>query len=239
VGALSFSSSLLALLRLRTFWRRLWPPKEEAFGGEREVPAMREEERASKRAVVVWAYAKQLRVCGVRDEQWRRRETRGGGEVPSVGAGACHFCWFAYGLLSLKPQLLLSRVMSFYCGVMIVQAPPPPRPFLLAPSSFHMGAVCVAGESMRIAIVGASLGGLSAANALHRVPLPLGQPAPKVTIFEQFPSGFHERGGALGSVNVELVSDLVGGGSDLHAVKGHGGEGAQLSNGAHSCVCVP
>ena len=45
---------------------------------------MREEERASLRAVMVWAYAKQLRVCGVRDEQWRRRETRGAGEVPSL-----------------------------------------------------------------------------------------------------------------------------------------------------------
>ena len=74
-----------------------------------------------------------------------------------------------------------------------------------------------ASTMMSIAVVGASLGGLSAANVLHR----LGH---QVTVFEVFPSGFQERGGALGNVDVDLLSEIRGGGGPdgRLQVRGHG-----------------
>jgi 2-polyprenyl-6-methoxyphenol hydroxylase-like FAD-dependent oxidoreductase len=39
---------------------------------------------------------------------------------------------------------------------------------------------------LRVAIVGASLGGLSAANVLHRL-------GANVQVYESFPSGFHRK----------------------------------------------
>jgi 2-polyprenyl-6-methoxyphenol hydroxylase-like FAD-dependent oxidoreductase len=58
-------------------------------------------------------------------------------------------------------------------------------------------------SALRVAVVGASLGGLSAANVLNRL-------GAKVTVFECFPSGFHERGGALGSVDARLLEKIRG-----------------------------
>ena len=43
-----------------------------------------------------------------------------------------------------------------------------------------------------VAIIGASIAGLSSANVLNRL-------GAKVTVFEKFNSGFHNRGGGLGS----------------------------------------
>jgi 2-polyprenyl-6-methoxyphenol hydroxylase-like FAD-dependent oxidoreductase len=57
--------------------------------------------------------------------------------------------------------------------------------------------------NLHVAIVGASLGGLSAANVLHRLGC-------KVQVFEAFGTGFHKRGGALGSVDVSLLQEIRG-----------------------------
>jgi 2-polyprenyl-6-methoxyphenol hydroxylase-like FAD-dependent oxidoreductase len=67
---------------------------------------------------------------------------------------------------------------------------------------------------LRIAIVGASLGGLSAANVLHRL-------GAQVLVYESFPSGFHRRGGGLGGVDVELLHHIRGG-SMLNSPRGRG-----------------
>jgi 2-polyprenyl-6-methoxyphenol hydroxylase-like FAD-dependent oxidoreductase len=56
---------------------------------------------------------------------------------------------------------------------------------------------------LRVAIVGASLGGLSAANVLHRL-------GAQVEVFEYFPHGFHDRGGALGAVDTDLLHQICG-----------------------------
>ncbi|CAK0894053.1 unnamed protein product [Prorocentrum cordatum] len=67
-----------------------------------------------------------------------------------------------------------------------------------------------------VAVVGASLGGLSAANVLHRL-------GARVVVFECFCHGFHNRGGALGAVDVDLVRKIRG---DVtghrRPIKGHG-----------------
>jgi 2-polyprenyl-6-methoxyphenol hydroxylase-like FAD-dependent oxidoreductase len=71
-------------------------------------------------------------------------------------------------------------------------------------------------SKLRVAIVGASLGGLSAANVLHRL-------GAKVDVFESFPAGFAKRGGALGSVDTELLREIRGGGREsVSAIRGHG-----------------
>jgi 2-polyprenyl-6-methoxyphenol hydroxylase-like FAD-dependent oxidoreductase len=59
------------------------------------------------------------------------------------------------------------------------------------------------GQALRVAVVGASLGGLSAANVLHRL-------GAQVEVFESFPRGFAERGGALGAVDVGLLARIRG-----------------------------
>lgn len=51
---------------------------------------------------------------------------------------------------------------------------------------------------LRVAVIGASLGGLSAASVLHRR-------GAIVSVYNCFDSGFHRRGGALGAVDVDLV----------------------------------
>ena len=56
---------------------------------------------------------------------------------------------------------------------------------------------------LRVAIVGASLGGLSVANVLHRL-------GAQVEVFEYFPHGFHDRGGALGAVDTDLLHQIRG-----------------------------
>jgi 2-polyprenyl-6-methoxyphenol hydroxylase-like FAD-dependent oxidoreductase len=70
---------------------------------------------------------------------------------------------------------------------------------------------------LKIAVVGASLGGLSAANVLRQ----LGHDC---QIFEAFPHGFHDRGGALGSVDLGLLGQIRGKpqlGAPRH-IRGHG-----------------
>lgn len=57
---------------------------------------------------------------------------------------------------------------------------------------------------MQVAVVGGSLGGLAAANALVRLGI-------KVSVFEKFPSSFEKRGSSLGYVDVPLWEYLRGG----------------------------
>ncbi|CAE8583196.1 unnamed protein product [Polarella glacialis] len=70
---------------------------------------------------------------------------------------------------------------------------------------------------LRVAVVGASLGGLSVANVLQHL-------GAHVEVFECFPKGFHTRGGALGAVDTELVREIRGdaGSSGHRQIKGHG-----------------
>jgi 2-polyprenyl-6-methoxyphenol hydroxylase-like FAD-dependent oxidoreductase len=72
-------------------------------------------------------------------------------------------------------------------------------------------------RDLQIAVVGASLGGLSAANVLRQLGF-------DVQVYELFAKGFEKRGGALGSVDLNLLRQIRGsehGGAD-RAVKGHG-----------------
>lgn len=74
--------------------------------------------------------------------------------------------------------------------------------------------------NLRVAVVGASLGGLSIANVAHRL-------GATVSVWEAFPSGFHLRGGALGSVDTELLQSLRGDSDEtfrnsIPNVRGHG-----------------
>jgi 2-polyprenyl-6-methoxyphenol hydroxylase-like FAD-dependent oxidoreductase len=69
-------------------------------------------------------------------------------------------------------------------------------------------------SNLRIAIVGASLGGLSVANVLNRL-------GANVTVYESYQQGFHLRGGALGYVDVELLADIRDA-RELSAIRGHG-----------------
>lgn len=74
---------------------------------------------------------------------------------------------------------------------------------------------CLANQ-LNVAISGASLGGLSAANVLHRL-------GANVTVFESFSHGFHTRGGALGAVDVDMLKDIRGDNGNGHKrIRGHG-----------------
>ena len=98
----------------------------------------------------------------------------------------------------------------------LASPPPSPPPSPLGPEMVGVG-VGVAAD-LRVAVVGASLGGLSVANVLHRA-------GSRVSVFELYPSGFHLRGGALGSVNVDLVAAITGdqSRSRVHPpIRGHG-----------------
>ena len=89
-------------------------------------------------------------------------------------------------------------------GAKFVLEPPPP----LRPDGVANG--------LRVAVVGASLGGLSVANVLHRN-------GALVSVFEVSPLGFHNRGGALGSVNVKLVAEIPQRDQrHLSTIQGHG-----------------
>jgi len=72
-------------------------------------------------------------------------------------------------------------------------------------------------RDIRIAVVGASLGGLSAANVLSQLGF-------DVEVYEQFARGFEKRGGALGSVDLNLLQQIRGNDPDGadRAIKGHG-----------------
>lgn len=72
-------------------------------------------------------------------------------------------------------------------------------------------------RNIQIAVVGASIGGLSAANVLRQLGF-------DVQVYELFPKGFETRGGALGSVDLNLLRQIRGGdhaGAD-RSIKGHG-----------------
>ncbi|KAJ1492207.1 hypothetical protein T484DRAFT_1771703 [Baffinella frigidus] len=70
---------------------------------------------------------------------------------------------------------------------------------------------------LRVAVVGASLGGLSAANMLNRL-------GANVSVFDYFPAGFHTRGGGLGAVDTDLLARIRA--DDVKqgykAIRGHG-----------------
>eukprot|EP00040_Diaphanoeca_grandis_P006781 m.38604 g.38604 ORF g.38604 m.38604 type:complete len:373 (-) comp17964_c1_seq1:39-1157(-) len=57
--------------------------------------------------------------------------------------------------------------------------------------------------ALNVAVVGASLGGLSVANVLR-------QQGHRVTVYELFHTTFHDRGGALGAVDTTLVKRIRG-----------------------------
>jgi hypothetical protein len=72
-------------------------------------------------------------------------------------------------------------------------------------------------QSFALPLLGALLGGLSAAKVLHRL-------GAQVLVYESsfhFPSGFHRRGGGLGGVDVELLHHIRGG-SMLNSSRGRG-----------------
>lgn len=70
---------------------------------------------------------------------------------------------------------------------------------------------------LKIAVVGASLGGLSAANVLSQLGF-------EVHVFEVYAKGFEQRGGALGSVDIKLLRQIRGSDTDGadRTIKGHG-----------------
>jgi 2-polyprenyl-6-methoxyphenol hydroxylase-like FAD-dependent oxidoreductase len=68
---------------------------------------------------------------------------------------------------------------------------------------------------MNIAIIGSSIGGLSAANVLNRLGF-------EVTIFEAFSEGFHNRGGALGAVDIQLLQTILPTGNIQKRIRNHG-----------------
>jgi len=58
--------------------------------------------------------------------------------------------------------------------------------------------------NLKVAIIGGSLGGLAAANVLHRM-------GASVTVFEKSPTTFESRGACLGFVDVKMLQRIVGG----------------------------
>jgi 2-polyprenyl-6-methoxyphenol hydroxylase-like FAD-dependent oxidoreductase len=70
-------------------------------------------------------------------------------------------------------------------------------------------------QNMKVAVIGCSLGGLSAANVLNRLGF-------EVTVFEAFSEGFHNRGGALGSVDIQLLQTILPTGTIQKRIHNHG-----------------
>jgi 2-polyprenyl-6-methoxyphenol hydroxylase-like FAD-dependent oxidoreductase len=70
-------------------------------------------------------------------------------------------------------------------------------------------------QCLKVAVIGSSIGGLSAANVLKRLGF-------EVTVFEAFPEGFHNRGGALGSVDLELLQTILPTGTIQKRIGNHG-----------------
>jgi 2-polyprenyl-6-methoxyphenol hydroxylase-like FAD-dependent oxidoreductase len=70
-------------------------------------------------------------------------------------------------------------------------------------------------QNIKVAIVGSSIGGLSAANVLSRLGF-------EVTVFEGFSEGFQNRGGALGSVNIQLLQTILPTGTIQKRIRNHG-----------------
>jgi 2-polyprenyl-6-methoxyphenol hydroxylase-like FAD-dependent oxidoreductase len=70
-------------------------------------------------------------------------------------------------------------------------------------------------QNLKVAVIGCSIGGLSAANVLNRLGF-------EVTLFEAFPEGFHNRGGALGSVDTQLLQTILPTGTIQKRIGNHG-----------------
>lgn len=70
-------------------------------------------------------------------------------------------------------------------------------------------------QNLKIAVIGCSIGGLSAANVLNRLGF-------EVTVFEAFSEGFQNRGGALGSVDIQLLQTILPAGTVQKRIRNHG-----------------
>jgi 2-polyprenyl-6-methoxyphenol hydroxylase-like FAD-dependent oxidoreductase len=70
-------------------------------------------------------------------------------------------------------------------------------------------------QNLKAAVIGSSIGGLSAANVLNRLGF-------EVTVYEAFPEGFHNRGGALGSVDIQLLQTILPTGTVQKRIGNHG-----------------
>lgn len=70
-------------------------------------------------------------------------------------------------------------------------------------------------KNLKVAIIGSSFGGLSAANVLHQIGF-------EVTVFEAFSEGFQNRGGALGSVDIQLLQTILPKGTFQKRIRNHG-----------------
>lgn len=70
-------------------------------------------------------------------------------------------------------------------------------------------------QNLKVAVIGSSIGGLSAANVLNRLGF-------KVTVFEAFFEGFQNRGGALGSVDIQLLQTILSTGTIQKRIRNHG-----------------
>ena len=70
-------------------------------------------------------------------------------------------------------------------------------------------------RDLKVAVIGCSIGGLSAANVLNRLGF-------EVTIFEAYSAGFHNRGGALGSVDIQLLQTILPTGTIQKLIRNHG-----------------
>jgi 2-polyprenyl-6-methoxyphenol hydroxylase-like FAD-dependent oxidoreductase len=70
-------------------------------------------------------------------------------------------------------------------------------------------------QNIKVAVIGSSIGGLSAANVLNRLGF-------EATVFEAFSEGFHNRGGALGSVDIQLLKTILPTGNIQKRIRNHG-----------------
>jgi 2-polyprenyl-6-methoxyphenol hydroxylase-like FAD-dependent oxidoreductase len=70
-------------------------------------------------------------------------------------------------------------------------------------------------QNLKVAVIDCSIGGLSATNVLNRLGF-------EVTVFEGFSEGFQNRGGALGSVNIQLLQTILPTGTIQKRIRNHG-----------------
>lgn len=70
-------------------------------------------------------------------------------------------------------------------------------------------------QNLKVAVIGCSIGGLSAANVLNRLGF-------EVTVFEAFSEGFQNLGGALGSVDIQLLQTILPTRTIQKRIRNHG-----------------
>ncbi|MGB2129048.1 MAG: FAD-dependent monooxygenase [Flavicella sp.] len=70
-------------------------------------------------------------------------------------------------------------------------------------------------QKLKVAVIGCSISGLSAANVLNRLGF-------EVTVFEAFSEGFQDRGGALGAVDLQLLQTILPTGTIQKRIHNHG-----------------